>query len=133
MTSPGTPSCGRRTLGWPRSASASSSSSSSVTPSSGCPTSTNSRRYSLHIGLAAAVARGYTSLLTYVRYGRVVNEPELTVARRKYTGAKFFFTPIPCTDTSLPPDGIFFLHGYARACTSSFLDPFNSDLLIPEE
>ena len=133
MTSPGTPSYGRRTSGWPRSVSASSSSSSSATPSSGCPTSTNSRRYSLYIGLAAAVARGYTSLLTYVRYGRVVNEPELTVARRKYTGANFFFTPIPCTYTSLPLDGIFFLHGYARACNSSCLGPFNSYLLIPEE
>ena len=27
----------------------------------------------------------------------------------------------------------FFLHGYARACNSSCLDPFNSYLLIPEE
>ena len=52
----------------------------------------------------------------------------------------FFFTPIPCTYTSLPLDGMarnyylfIFLHGYAKACNSSCLDPFNSYLLIPEE
>ena len=47
-----------------------------------------------------------------------------------------FFSPITCTYTSLPLDGmarIFFLHGCARACKSSCLDPFNSYLLIPEE
>ena len=47
-----------------------------------------------------------------------------------------FFSPIPCTYTSLPLDGMarnyyyyyYFLHGYARACDSSCLDPFNSYL-----
>ena len=47
-----------------------------------------------------------------------------------------FFTPIPCTYTSLLLDGMarnyyFNLHGYARSCNLSCLDPFHSYLLYP--
>ena len=50
----------------------------------------------------------------------------------------FLFTPIPCTYTSLPLDSMaknyfYFLHGYARSCNLSCLDPFYSYHLIPEE
>ena len=34
----------------------------------------------------------------------------------------FIFTPIPLSYTS--PLGIFYLHGYARKCNLSCLDPF---------
>ena len=48
-----------------------------------------------------------------------------------------FFTPIPCSYTSLPLDGVarnyffFLLYGYARSCNWSCLDPFISYLLCP--
>ena len=52
--------------------------------------------------------------------------------------AASFFTPIPCTYTSSPPDGTarnyyFYLHWYARSRNLSCLDPFCSFLLICED
>ena len=52
-----------------------------------------------------------------------------------------FFTPKPCAYTSSPLDGMarnciilfFYLHEYARSRNLLCLDPFYSNLLIPEE
>ena len=62
-------------------------------------------------------------------------------SRKLYLNFQFqasFFTPIPCTYSSLPLDGMarnyyFYLHGYARSRNLSCLDPFSSNLLIPKE
>ena len=63
------------------------------------------------------------------------------LVRPRESNKVLFFTPIPCTYTSLPLDGMarnyyyyyFYIHGYARSRNLSYLDPFNSYLLLPEE
>ena len=55
------------------------------------------------------------------------------------TSTRIARTPIPCTYTCSPLDGMarnyfyYYLHGYARSCNFLCLDPFCSYLLIPEE
>ena len=73
--------------------------------------------------------------MAWVRILAMINSDEsLTL------GFIVFFSPIPCTYSSSPLDGMarncnyyFYLHGYARSRYLSCLDPFYSYLLIPEE